>query len=222
MSDSIPMTAKERKEFENAKRVFEELLDDFNVRGLLRKGTSHDQREKLSKMWRQSHQFGQAFNTMFKIFDTADHVKAFAARNKVDGINEEVLTGSFLNQMIGLFLYDIETVFKTSLIFFLEEKQGLRKRMELGKLLKAIKKISPKIWSKLKPLIDLELRNAFAHGAFWFEAGGEAHLAKNSHLTNPKNLKFHELLIRVKKQNIVAHAFVKVLMEKVDQGYFKS
>lgn len=222
MSDSISMTTKERKEFEDAKQVFEELLHDFNARGLLRKGTPHGQRERLGKMWRQSRQFGQAFNTVFKIFDTADRVKAFAARNKVDGVDEEVLTGSFLNQTIGLFLYDIETVFKTSLIFFLEEKQGISKRMELGRLLKAIKSISPNIGSKLEPLIDLELRNALAHGAFWFEAGGEVYLAQNSHLENPKNLKSHEFLIRVKKQNIIAHAFIEVLMEKVKQGYFKS
>ena len=221
MSYSAFLTKEERKEFADAKQVFEELLDDLNAKRLLRKGTPHSQRERLSKMWAQSRQFGQAFNANFKIFDSRDHVKAFAAKNKNDGINEEVLTGSFLNQTIGLFLYDIETVLKTSLIFFLEEKQGLKKRMELGNLLTAIKHISPKIWPRFVLLIDLELRNALAHGSFWFEAGGEAYLARNSHLEKPKNIKFHEFLIRVKKTNIIAHAFIETLMEKVKQGYFK-
>jgi len=221
MTYSATLTNEERKEFKHSKQVFEELLDDFNARGLLRKGIPRDQRERLARMWAQSRQFAQAFNTIFKIFDTKGKVKAFAARNKVDRVNEEVLTGSLLNQTMGLFLYNIETVFRTSLIFFLEDKQGLKKRMELGKLLNTIKRISPNIGSKLEQLIDLELRNALAHGAFWFEAGGEGYLTQNSHLENPKNLKFYEFLIRGKKQNIVAHAFIEVLMERVKQDYFK-
>ena len=171
-------------------------------------------------MWAQSRQFGQAFNTIFKIFDSKESVEAFAARNKDNGVDEEVLTGSFLNQTIGLLLYNIETVFRTSLIFFLKEEMGLKKRMELGRLLSKIKKISPKIYIKLKPLIDLELRNVLAHGAFWFESGGEGYLARNCYLENPKNLKFFDFMIRVKKQNIIAHAFIEVLLEKARQGYF--
>jgi len=221
MSYTTPMTDRERKEFDHAKQVFEELLDDFDARGLLRKRTPQDQRERLAKMWSQSRQFGQAFNAMFKIFDNVERVKSFASRNNIDGINEDVLTGSLLNQTIGLFLYDVEMVFKTSLIFFLKEKEGLKKRMELGRLLKVIKKISPSIGLKIEPLIDLEIRNALAHGSFWFESGGEAYIAEDSHLENPKNLKFFEFLIRVKKQNIVAHALIEVLLKKVNQGYFR-
>lgn len=221
MSYSLPLTKKEKKEYEHAKKVFEELLDDFNARGLLRKGTSHNPRERLTKMWAQSRQFGQSFNAMFRIFDTRDHIKSFAGRNKNDGIDEKVLTGAFLNQATGNFIYNIETVFKTSLIFFLEEKQGFSKRMEVGRLLYNIKSISSSIGSKLEPLIDLELRNALAHGAFWFETGGKGYLTDDSHLENLKDLEFYEFLIRIKKQNIVAHAFIEVLLEKVRQGYFK-
>jgi len=221
MSYSKFLTGKERKIFRGAKKVFEELLDDFKTKGLLRKGTPHEQIVRLSKMWKQSRQFAQAFNAVFNIFDTASHVRAFATRNKVDGIDEKVLTGSFLNQAMGVFLYDIETLFKTSLIFFLEERQGLRRRMEVGRLLNTIRNISPNIGSKVASLIDIELRNALAHGAFWFESGGEAYLAQNSYLENPKNLKFHEIMIRVKEQNIVAHAFIAALLTKTKQGYFK-
>lgn len=220
MSYSISMTATERDEFSNARQVFSDLLDDFRAQGLLRKGTPKDQRSRLSRMWSQSRQFGQAFNAIFKIFDTAEQVKAFAVRNKVDGIDEEVLTGSLLNQAIGVFLYDIETLFKTSLLFFLVEKQGLKRRMEIGPLVNTIISISPAVGPKLKPLIDLELRNALAHGAFWFESGGEVYMAENSYLDNPKNLKFYQFLIRTKRQNIVAHAFIDTLVEKVNQGYF--
>jgi len=221
MSDQLHMTDKEQAEFESAKKVFETLLEDFNTRGLLQKGIPRERRERLAKMWRQSRQFALAFNTTFNIFETAERVKSFTERNRVDGIDAQVLTGSFTNQAIGIFLYDIETVFKTSLLFFLKEAHGLTKRMEVGKLLNTIKQISPDIESKLEPLIDLELRNALAHGAVWFEAGGNVYLAPNSYLENIKSLKLHDFYIRIKKQNIVAHAFIEVLLEKAKQGYFK-
>jgi hypothetical protein len=213
--------SKEKELFKKAKAVFEELLDDFNARGLLRKRIPHDQRERLAKMFSQSRQIGQALNAITKIFDSNNHVRSFADRNRADGINEEILTGVFLNQATGNFIYNIETLFKTALIFFLQEKQGLFKRMEVGRLIHAIKDISPSIGAKLEPLIDLELRNALAHGAFWFETGGQAYLSPDSHLESPKNIKFVEFMIRVKKQNITAHAFVEVLVERVRQGYFK-
>lgn len=221
MSDPIRMTSRERKEYAHAKQVFKELLDDFNARGLLRKGIPQEQRKRLAKMWSLSRQFGWAFNAIFNILGNLERTKSFSARNKDEGIDEQVLTYSFVNQAIGFFLYEIETVFKNSLIFFLENKQGLRKRMEIGKLLKAIKRISPNIGSKLEPLIDLELRNSLAHGAFWFEAGGEVFITPNSHLEKPKNLKLYDFFIRVKKQNIVAQALIEALVGKAKQGYFR-
>jgi len=213
--------SKEKELFEKAKAVFGELLDDFNAKGLLRKGIPHDQRQRLANMFNQSRQIGQALNAISKIFDSNDHVRSFADKNKADGIDEEVLTGVFLNQATGNLIYNIETLFKTALIFFLQEKQGLRKQMEVGRLIHAIKEISPSIGAKLEPLIDLELRNALAHGAFWFETGGQAYISLDSHLKSPKSMKFAEFMIRVKKQNIVAHAFIEVLVERVRQGYFK-
>lgn len=221
MSTPIRMTSRELKEYAHAKQVFKELLDDFNARGLLRKGIPQKQIKRLAKMWGLSRRFGRAYNAIFNILGNLERTKSFFARNKDEGIDEQVLTYSFVNQAIGFFLYEIETVFKTSLLFFLEKKQGLIKRMQIGPLLNAIKNISPNIGTKLKPLIDLELRNSLAHGAFWFEAGGKVFITPNSHLEKTKDLELHEFFIRVKKQNIVAHALIKALVEKVKQGYFR-
>jgi len=214
------LTDVEKKIFDGAKQVFEALLDDFNSKDLLRKGTPTNQRERLSKMWRQSRLFGMAFNTTIKLFMDREKFVAFANKNRDDGFNEQIITDCLLNQYIGMFIYNVETVFRSSLLFFIKEEQGFRKRMELGRLINAVKDISPQLGDDLEKLIDRELRNALAHGAIWFEAGGKVFLADNSHLENPIELRLDEFMIRVKKQNIVAHAFIETLMEKVDQGYF--
>jgi len=150
----------ERTTFDKARHLFEDLLVDFNRRALLRKGTHRDQRERLQKMWRQSRLFGEAFNTTIQLFDDAAKLEAFADRNKEDGFTERIITDSLLNQYIGLLIYNVETVFRTSLLFFLEEEQGLKKRMELGPLLGTIKVISPSIGVRLEEMTDRELRNA--------------------------------------------------------------
>lgn len=211
----------ERKTFDKARHVFEDLLVDFEGRHLLRKGTHQDQRERLQKMWRQSRLFGEAFNTTIHLFYDVAKLEAFANRNREDGFTERIIADSLLNQYIGLFIYNIETVFKTSLLFFLKEEQGLEKRMALGKLLATIEDISPPIGVRLEEMVDRELRNALAHGGIWFGDGDKVFLARNSHLENPKEITLYEFMIRVKRQNIVSHAFIEVLMEKVRQGYFR-
>lgn len=125
-----------------------------------------------------------------------------------------------LNQSIGVFLYNIETNLKASLLFFLKEGHGFEKRMELGPLIKTIKCVSPQIGGQLENLIDKKLRNALAHGSIWFEAGGKVFLAKDSHLERVEELGIDEFLTRTKIQNIRSMAFTEVLMEKAHAGYF--
>ena len=81
-------------------------------------------------------------------------------------------------------------------------------------------KISPKIGERLEGIVDKNLRNAIAHGTFWFEKG-KVFLAKNSYLEEVKEIPLHEFWIAVKKQNIVALAFVYVLIKRSKEDYFK-
>ncbi len=49
----------------------------------------------------------------------------------------------------------------------------------------------------------------------FIESGGKVFLAETSYLENPIELSLYDFMIRVKKQNIVSHAFIDVLLWKV-------
>lgn len=54
----------EKPIWDEACALFEELLTDLNERNLLRRGTSHTDRERLMHIWENSRNYGLAYNEM--------------------------------------------------------------------------------------------------------------------------------------------------------------
>lgn len=218
MSYRDELTETEKPIWDEASGVFEELFDVLNSRNLLRKWTIPIDRTRLKLIWENSQNYGLAFNEMHKIFDDAETLKKFLSRS---GLTDKTLTYIFVSHMIGTLLVYFESVFKTSLLFFLEEEEGISRIMTLGRLLGTIKdNISDSIGSKLKELIDTELRNSLAHGTFWFIEGGKVVLANNSYLEEIKEITLTDLWMEVRRMSIISIAFIDVLGQKIDEGYF--
>jgi len=213
------MTLVEKKIFDESVKLFEELLDDFKSKDLLRKGIPHSDREKLVAILKNSRQIGNAFNVVFSIFDSKEKIDSVIEKCTEEGITDNVLTYTFLSQLFGVAMLNFESVFKTSLLFFLKEKSGFHRRMTLGQLIKNIKKVST-LGQKIEDKIDYELRNSLAHGTFWF-GEGKVFLVENSYLEGVQEIPLHKFFVRVKDQNIVAHAFIQALIGKTEQGYFR-
>lgn len=218
MAYGTKLTQTEQKVWDNACALFNELLDDLNSKYLLRKGTIQVDRKNLALIWENSRNYGMTLNEFYKVFESEESVKHVAS---CSGLTTQTLTYLFISQLVGTMLINYESVFKTSLIFFLEEEKGIKRDMTLGQLLNAIRDISPSTGTKLKTMIDTALRNSIAHGNFWFMQNGKVFLAKNSYLQDVKEIKLVELMIEAKRINVIAHAFIHVLDEKVKQSYFK-
>jgi hypothetical protein len=198
----------EFKTYEKASVLFGKLLDDLKTRNMLRKTTQEEKRRLLSILW-NTLQFQDAFNEMTKRYDPRNF-DDFVTRT---GLTKETLVFSFVNQILGNLLTCYESLIKLSLLFFVDEKSGLRKYMTLGQLLIELKKISPLFVAQLSPMINRELRNALAHGFFWLESDG-LHFAKNSYLEGEKTISFNELGNEMRKTSIIGRAFVHVMREK--------
>ena len=211
------LTEKERGIWDHAYAIFEELLDELSARGLLRLNAGQEDREKLILIWENSRNYGMAFNEIQKIFDSGESVEEFAAKS---GLNTHILTYICISQLVSVMLLSYESVFKTSLLFFLKEEQGFRKNMTLGQLLQAIKKISPSVGDKIDKLVNTKIRNSVAHGTFWFKEGGKVFLARNSHLEEVEEISLADFWIEAKKINIIATAFIETLLQKIK--YFSS
>lgn len=215
-----PLTSTEKKFWNELTGLFNQLLDDLNLKGLLRRGTPHEDRVRLSHIWRNSGQFAQTYNKFLSLFSSEEHFKSILKQCEPVGLTVEMLTQLYLAELVVLMLLDLE-LFKTSLLFFLEEKNNIRKNITLGQLLETISSLSP-AGAKIRQKIDTRLRNSIAHGLFWFERGGKVYVADNGYLENIRQISLTELLIISKKHNILVHSFISVLREKINQGYFKA
>ena len=212
------LSPKEQKIFNESVTLFENLLDDLKSKNLVRKGTSKSDRKKLAAIWRNSRLVANAFNVIFTIFDSKGKVNSFVSKNAKEGITHEVLTYTFVSQLFGVALLNFESVFKTSLLFFLREDAGFSRRMTLGKMINVLKGIST-FGIQVESKIDFKLRNSLAHGTFWF-GKGTVFLAENSYLEQVQPIPLYDFIIRIKNLNIVAHAFIQALLNKKNQGYF--
>lgn len=208
----------EQRIFNDNLVLFEKLIDDLASRKLLRKGIPRDERKKLAALWRNSRLMGEAFNVIFSLFDSQKAIDSFVRKNAKEGITHGVLTYTFATQLFGIAILNFETVFKTSLLFFLKEDAGFNRRMTLGTMMKKLKAVSP-LGQQVESAIDFKLRNSLAHGTFWF-GKGTVFLAENSYLENVQSITLADFMIKIKTQNIVAHAFIEALLNKKKQGYF--
>jgi hypothetical protein len=208
----------EKAIWDEACALFEEMLDDFNSKNLLRRGIIRIDRERLRMIWINSRNYALAFNELFRIFKSEETVNEFVSKS---GLNHQTLTAVFTSHMVGTLLVNFESVFKTSLLFFLEEEEGIHKRMTLGQLLRSIERISPDIGARLNELINTNLRNSLAHGTFWFRGGGRVFLATNSYLEEIEEIPLVDFWIEVKKMSIISSALTHVLHIKINEGYFR-
>lgn len=218
MSYTNELSGAERPIWDKACVLFEEMLDDFNSKNLLRKGMIRLDRTRLAQIWENSNNFGIAFNEMIRKFSKAESTLAFI---KGADLTETSATYVFLSQLIGTALISFESVFRTSLLFFLEEEEGITKTMALGQLLRQIETISPEIGARLREMVDTKIRNALAHGTFWFARGGKVYLATNSYLEEVEVMPLHKFWIEIKKMNLIAIALIEVLGKKMAANYFR-
>ena len=217
MSQSA-LSPKEQEIFTECVTLFENLLDELKSKNLIRKGIAQKDREKLAAIWQNSKQVGNAFNVMFSIFDSEEKINSFVKKCTEENITHGVLTYTLVSQIFGIALLNFESVFKTSLLFFLREDAGFTRRMTLGQMIRTLKDVST-FGNQVEDKVDFKLRNSLAHGTFWF-GNGIVFLAENSYLEQIQPIPLGDFLIRIKEQNIVAHALIKALLNKKKQGYF--
>ena len=75
-----------------------------------------------------------AFNEIVEKFEP-EEAEDFAQKCAKAGLTKHTLSYLLISQLIGTFLINVESVFRTSLLFFLVEESGIKKDMTLGQLL---------------------------------------------------------------------------------------
>lgn len=151
------------------------------------------------------------FNDVIDKFRTEEKAKKFAEDS---GLTPQTAFYLFMSQLIAVGLTAYESVFKTSLLFFIDtfKQNNMTKTITLNPLLDRIEQISPKAEAGLKKMINPQIRNSLAHGTFWFDYQ-TIYLATNSHLEKVDEMNIRDFWMEI-FMNIIAHALIDVIGQK--------
>ena len=162
------LSPKDQKQALNIISDFHQIFEDLKRQAIL-KLTLRDgwDRTKFLNIMKTSDKLNDVYNMLFQIFEERGRSKKFTEHNKDYGFTENRLAYLFLSEIMSTFLRTTE-LFKNCFLFTLKVRKGFTSRMTLGQLLRELENVSPR--SKvIAKKIDVDLRNALAHGMFWME-----------------------------------------------------
>ena len=133
------------------------------------------------------------------------------------GIDEQSTIHMFIE--LGALLTILHTeVFRTLLLF---HSKGFAPETAFGKLLYQLRApdAAPNAIRRLEPYLDLDFRNALAHGLFGTK-GKQIVLYKNAKLEVWGILDLADFMIRSKNQNVLTQCMTSVIVQKKKAGFF--
>jgi len=209
--------------YDEMTKLFNKLFDELDNKNFLRKGLklSYHDREMLVKIWQMTRNFGQALNFMWSLFEPMKGEKLSDYFAQL-GFTKDYQVSLWAQSLLCNFLINVESVFRFSMVFFLDNKFLRGRKMTLFKLICELEKVYPPA-TRLNEAFDRELRNSLAHGGFWLEPE-RWYVTTDPHLdpASIKCLDIVELWKIVKKANVAAIAFQDVLNKKIRAGIFKA
>lgn len=226
--DSV--SQKEKLFAEELESFWQELLNELKANGYIKKRFKPYKVDRVLKIIEMQDRIGVSFNSLTSLFEPNQKVpdEFFQATAKY-GLTKETIPYLYFAMLYGKYLMETEQM-KASLLMILKPKEPIREDLTLGQLMDAIKskKVAPKNGQKLIELkmpnkedilIDVELRNAVAHGLFWFENKEVHYCPKPEH--KPKQISLGKFLLKTKAQNIATKTLIGIIAHNVRQGFFK-
>jgi hypothetical protein len=208
---------KEQKQALEVVATLHKIFDILETNGYLRDTLRGDvERTKFSSIMKNSNKLFAAYNMLFNVFEKRDMSKKFAEHNKSFGFYEDGLAYLFLSESIATVLRTAE-LFRNCFLFVLKtskkrSKDGFWSKMTLGDLLRQLDKVTQKKSCYLTEKMDVQLRNALAHGLFWVE-GSVLVYCKDITLRKPKEIIVPELWIKAREQSKIAQCLITFIAD---------
>jgi hypothetical protein len=210
--------------------LLNDFFDELRQNGLLRPLQEWN-REAVHQMRlifkRVSGRFAtnNALNRAIQVKNLRDKIEDYLI--KLDfGFKAGDLTNLWAYYYFGAFVEDTELMRKNLLIVLRSGREFLfRQRMTLGQLTSAIRKNCPKHGVAFVDKVGVPLRNAFAHGLYWLvgDSSSRAYIQYCEELgTAPKTERFWDVLLRMRRYNLLSACLNATLLEKMNAEWFVS
>ena len=188
--------------------IFKKLEKEGYLRARLR-GTI--ERTSFLKILTDSDKLFEAYNMLFRIFEKKGRSKKFVEHNKRYGLYDKGLAYLFLSESIATFQRGVE-LFKNCFLFILKPRRGFKTKMTLGQFLKRLIDATGTKGQRLAQEIDVDLRNALAHGLFWMNRV-ELVYCEDVALKKQKRIRLDNLWMKTRKQSIVTQCLIKLIAD---------
>ncbi|MGD0175692.1 MAG: hypothetical protein ABSC50_02575 [Candidatus Bathyarchaeia archaeon] len=145
------------------------------------------------------------------------------------GFNESNVGEIWFNDMVSVFTESSEMLKSYFLLILRTDGTNFRTKMTLGDLFRGPQSIAircPRNGPKFAAEINIDLRNAFSHGVYWWVRGGDGNLWYLGYAKKlgDKELRvpIHKINDAIAKQNTLTACFVETLGIEAKSGYFKN
>jgi hypothetical protein len=191
-----------------------ELLDELKKNGKIETVFVKSEMNGLGAIIENMDNCSKNHNLLLHVSENAE---AFLKAVKPFGFDEPLSVQLYLEIST---LFTILTT-ETFRILLLLHTKDIRPNLPLGPMLKRLEEpdAAPKAVAKLKPFMDIEFRNALAHGLVGVEAK-KIVLYKNAKFEVLDRLELADFMMRAKEQNVLTQCFINVITEKKRSGFF--
>jgi hypothetical protein len=220
------LTKEELEYWNNMDVIASGLLDELKVRGFVKKESEFDhtafaQLRNITGRVEGRFVTSNALNILFET--RTKEFSDFMVKQNI-GFADDNVGNIWLYDNLGSFI-DTTELFRYYLLIILRRKAPFDQDfMTLGKLIRAIANECPSFGLKFTVEVDVDLRNALAHGLFWTEkqASGAFEFIYCKELGGtPIRKPMLEVTERIRKHNLLGGCLVEVLGKKATSGWFK-
>ena len=205
---------KEKQLWLKVEPILHELLDELKKNGKIETVYVRSEMIGLGAVIENLNNCSRNHNLLLHV---SDNYEAFLEGVKPFGFDEPLSVQLFL-ETAALFTILTTETFRTLLLF---HSKGLDPSLPLGPMLRRLEDsdAAPYAVAKLRPFMDIEFRNALAHGLFGTEAK-KIVLYKNAKFEVLDRLELADFMMRTKEQNVLTQCFINVITEKKRSGFF--
>lgn len=194
--------------------ILQRLFDELKANGKIETVYVASELDDLGVVLRSLENCSRNHNLLLKTFENHE---AFLQTNKQFGFEENFLVQLYIEIAVLTTILSTE-VFRIMILFHSKEFNA---GLTLWRLLKRLncKDAAPSSTPRLIPFMDIEFRNALAHGLFG-DLNQQVILYKNAKFDILDKMNLEDFMVRSKKQNLVTQCLVNVIAKKKRTGFF--
>jgi hypothetical protein len=220
----VELTKLEKEYCQTVSRLIDEVLKELKQGGWIRKEIDFATlaSAQLELIMGRINAHAEVANALTFAFFTKPRKFSRSLQDLHVGFTHENIPSVWFYDLFNIFVEGMEMT-RHTLLRMIADKKPFRQGMTLGQVVREITNVCPTFGKTFASEIDVELRNALAHGNYWLTKEGEKWILNYTE-TLGRTGKSEPLLgvaIRMRKNNLLGTTLTENLAKKMKSGWFK-